>query len=84
MSERVEYTFEEIEDALREVMGTYDEVKGDDSFVLTAFVDQACLRCFRENRPSDRHVEVLRSASWDMSRKGRLLCEFPESLPFTR
>ena len=84
MADSATYTFEEIEDALRAVLPDYDDRKAEDSFGLALYIDQACLKCFREDRPRDRHVEVLRAASRDMTRKGLLLCDFPANLPFSR
>lgn len=75
MSEAVEYTFEDVEQALRALgrPGHYDAIKDQDSFSLVLFLDHVCLKTFRENPPSDRNVEVLRAASTHLTETGYLL-----------
>lgn len=77
MTDSVDYTFEDVEQALRAVgrPGMYDAMKDEKSFHLTSFIDQVCLKAFRENAPSDRNVEVLRAASLHLNETGYLLRE---------
>lgn len=60
-------------DALHAILGPRraEALLGEDCCHLTAAMEAAAIRCFRERRPEDGHSEVLRRA-FDLVARGKL------------